>query len=57
MVAKVPDNGLNITDLSAGVAAKAVSPEIISCASLAFVIIPSDISELVKAAAVGIFPI
>ena len=42
--------------MSAGVAPKAVSAEIISCASLAFVIIPSATSELVKGAAVGFFP-
>jgi hypothetical protein len=34
-----------------------VSAEIISCASLAFVIIPSATSELVKGAVAGIFPI
>ena len=42
---------------TAGSAPKAVSAEIISCASLAFVIIPSATSELVKGASVGFLPI
>ena len=51
------ESDINNSSVSAGSAPKAVSAEIISCASLAFVIIPSATSELVKGAAVGFLPI
>ena len=60
---KPADKVLTASDITDGIVSNAklaqdiMSAEIISCASLAFVIIPSATSELVKGAAVGIFPI